>query len=374
VRAESGRPFFLAADDSDDSLALGAGHHLFSRWPRDRSPLAGADRITAAIETSRQIIQADRSPGTLDKYARDFALFAYWMIAHRPTNTILPTHPALVGIYIGDLRNQGLSKRRIIGRIAAIQYANAVLGHELELTRGPIYREIRGLRRLVDRDRQLRPALLLEEAGMMLAELGAPATLFDCRERALFALGWTSALRRSNVAALRVRDVIIKFDSLKDNRYLDVYVAASKTDQEREGRYLQVPEMPGHHPLCAVRAIEDWIERAGIAGEPDSPLFRSFTLARAARERQMKSTGITGQDVSRAVKRIAAATGRDPSKFAAHALRRGFATSADEKGIRRALIRQHGGWKSDAMLDIYTRVNSARDNAIAEMVGRKKGR
>jgi integrase len=57
-----------------------------------------------------------------------------------------------------------------------------------------------------------------------------------------------------------------------------------------------------------------------------------------------------------------------------HALRRGFATSADEKGVRRSLTREHGGWKSDAMLDRYTRVNAARDNAIAEIFGRKKGK
>jgi len=256
--------------------------------------------------------------------------------------------------------------------IAAIKFANEALGNELQLRKGEIYQEIRGLRRTADYQRQNQPTLREEEATSILAQLGLPATIFDCRERAILALGWTSALRRSNIAALRVRDVTIKFDGLNENRYLEIFVAASKTDQERVGRYVSITEMPGQHPLCAVRAIEDWLERAGIKHEPDTPLFRAFSLARNVRERTMTASGITGQDVNRTLKRMAKATGRDPKKIAAHALRRGFATSADEKGVRRSIIRDHGGWKSNAMIDVYTRVDQARDNAIAEMFGRKK--
>jgi integrase len=186
------------------------------------------------------------------------------------------------------------------------------------------------------------------------------------------AFGWTSALRRSNIARLRVRDVAIRYDGLNENRYLEVFVATSKTDQEGKGRYLHITELPGHHPLCAVRAIEAWLERSGIGADLDGPLFRSFTLARDPRQRILKATPIGGRDVTRAVKRMAAATGRDATKLAAHALRRGFATSADEKGVRRSLIRDHGGWKSNAMIDVYTRVSGARDNAIAEIFGRKR--
>ncbi len=353
-----------------DVTALGIGHRLFSPWPRDGRPAAGADRIAAAIATSRKLIQADRAALTLDKYARDFALFGYWVIANRPTNAIVPTHPALLGIYIGDLLNGGLSKGRVLGRIAAIQFANEALGNKLRIDEGPIHRQIRGLRRLTQNDRQERTALRQEEATSILDELGPPKTLFDYRERALLALGWTSALRRSNIARLRVRDVKIKYDSVNQSRYLEVYVATSKTDQEGTGRYLQITEMPADQPLCAVRAIEAWITRAGIAGEPNSPLFRSFT----PRGCKIKASGIGGRDLSLALKRMARATGRDESKLAAHALRRGFATSADEKGLRRSLIREHGGWKSDAMIDRYTRVDAARHNAIAEIFGRKDRR
>jgi hypothetical protein len=84
---------------------------------------------------------------------------------------------------------------------------------------------------------------------------------------ARLALGWKSALRRSKIARLLIRDVKIKYDVVSRNRYLEVFVATSKTDQEGKGRYLQITEMPGRHPLCAMRAIEAWIERSAISVE-----------------------------------------------------------------------------------------------------------
>jgi hypothetical protein len=95
--------------------ALGIGNRLVSALPRD-GPFPGVhDGIAAAIGTL-----------TLDKYARDFALFGYWVIANHPMNVIVPTHLALIGMYIGDLLHQGLSKGRVLGRIAAVQFANEV--------------------------------------------------------------------------------------------------------------------------------------------------------------------------------------------------------------------------------------------------------
>jgi integrase len=99
----------------------------------------------------------------------------------------------------------------------------------------------------------------------------------------------------------------------------------------------------------------------GDATDPDTPRF------------------LDGCDLARVVKRIislaiANEDSADPDAlklnaagFAAHALRRGFATAAINKGVRRSLVREHGGWKTDAMLDRYTRVDQSRDNAVGEL-------
>lgn len=210
-----------------------------------------------------------------------------------------------------------------------------------------------GLRRQTDDDRQDRAAIERETATALASKMldavratspDAPP-LYDLRDVAIFTLGWLSALRRSNIGALRRRDVVIKRDDLRQRRYLEIFVATSKTDQERKGRYVIVNELPVHEPLCAVRALEDWLA-ATTAREADGPLFPTFASRRTAGH--LTDNFIDGRDVALAVKRIAtkaALPGVDPNLLATHALRRGFATSAINKGVRRSLVREHGAGK-----------------------------
>lgn len=205
-----------------------------------------------------------------------------------------------------------------------------------------------------------------ETATRILDRISA-TTIYERRDLAIFTLGWLSALRRSNIAALRCGDVAIKRDELRGVRYLEIFVVRSKTDQERRGRYVIVNELPVGEPLCAVRAVETWLRDLGPRNVPELPLLRTFAGRSPAGSAALTDRPIDGRDVARAVKRIAAKGGLDPERFSAHSLRRGFATSAINKGVRRSLVREHGGWKTDAMLDRYTRVDQSRDNAVGEL-------
>lgn len=161
----------------------------------------------------------------------------------------MPAHPAAVGIYVGVLRERGFTKQTILGRTAAIAYVHDMVGATSPLLDPTIRRQLRGLRRQADGDRQERGAIEREAATAMAQALAGSTSLFDLCDRAIFALGWLSALRRSNVAALRRRDVVIKRDDLRHRRYLQIFVATSKTDQERRGRYIIVNELPLAEPV-----------------------------------------------------------------------------------------------------------------------------
>ena len=338
--------------------------------------LVADDELARGLAWARRLVDADRSAGTLDKYYRNWALFVHWLGTARPQLDPCPAHPAAIGIYIGVLRDRGLTKTTILGYVAAIVYVHQVAGVPSPVNEATIRRELAGLRRQADADRQDRAALEREAATAMVATLlttiraqpGGP-TLYDLRDVAMFTLGWLSALRRSTIAALRRCDVVIKRDDLYHRRYLEIFVAASKTDQERAGRHVIVNELPIHEPLCALRALETWL---GATPDRDlaSPLFPTF--AGRASGGHLTDRPIDGRDVARAVKRIAtkahtAGLDVDPAVLAAHALRRGFATSAINKGVRRSLVRHHGGCKTDAMLDRYTRVDESRDNAVGDL-------
>lgn len=331
----------------------------FSPWPKYGG---GGSQITLAYSEARRLMEESRSFNTRQHYARDWRLFVTWMAEQFPDKEAFPSHPASVGLYIGYLRTCGLAKQTIICRLAAIAYAHELGSSPSPLKHPEIYREIRGLRRQFERPKQERKALVRETATEMLQHFGGQ-TLKDIRDRSIFTLAWCSALRRSNIAALNCEDVTLCTDPVDNVRYLELNIVKSKTDQEGKGRRLPVTEMPSGDPLCAVRAYEAWIEASKLS---TGPLYRTFNSKRVSRK-SMTSNPIDGRDVSRVVKRLCDAAGIDSTQFAAHSLRRGFVTSADEAGVRRSLIREQGGWKDDRMIATYTKVEQVKDNALRAM-------
>jgi integrase len=346
-------------------LALFRGYErrgALSVWAREG---VGVD---CDIAEARRLIANDRAPSTVEKYARSWSLFVAWVSANVPDADAVPAHPAVVGRYIAAMRRSGQTRAWILGKLAAIAYAHELLGLAKPWTAHPeLAREIKGLRRDGDRQKQERGGLEREVASGALDRLRPAKTLLELRDRAVFTLGWMSAQRRSTLAALRVGDVAFKIDPIRGQRYLEVFVARSKTDQEGRGRWIVVTELAADHgdvALCAVRALERWLEAAGIREQRELPLFRTFPADEGQR---MTDRPIHPYDVARIVKRLCAQAGLDPTLYAAHSLRRGFAVSADAAGVARALIMEQGGWATSAMVDHYSRAGKARNNVIADL-------
>src|SRR5690606_14511586 len=88
-----------------------------------------------------------------------------------------------------------------------------------------------------------------------------------CPVRALLLLGMAGALRRSELVALDVEDLVFTEDGL------DVHIRRSKTDQEGQGMTIAVPRGQNLMPVDAVQA---WIASAGLG---NGPLFRSVNKA-----------------------------------------------------------------------------------------------
>jgi integrase len=94
---------------------------------------------------------------------------------------------------------------------------------------------------------------------MAMPEEDLPAT----RDRALVLLGYAGAFRRSELVALDVEDLRFSESGLY------VWIFAAKNDPRKQGRELYVPRLPASGPkaeLCAVAALERWLETAGATG------------------------------------------------------------------------------------------------------------
>ena len=86
-----------------------------------------------------------------------------------------------------------------------------------------------------------------------------PDTLIGKRDRALLALGFAGAFRRSELCALEVADLAEMPDGLR------VLIRRSKTDQEGQGQEVAIPR---GYRLRPVEAVQTWL----AAAENTAPL------------------------------------------------------------------------------------------------------
>ncbi|MGA8146776.1 MAG: site-specific integrase [Gallionellaceae bacterium] len=209
---------------------------------------------------------------------------------------------------------------------------------------------LRGIRRTHgSAQRQVAPAIKED----VLAMVNNLAGIKGVRDRALLLVGFAGAFRRSELVALTVEDLEFPKQGLLVN------LTRSKTDQEGQGRKVAIPFARG--AVCAVHALQAWLEESGIT---TGLIFRGIT-----RHGQISEEGLTSQSVALVIKERAQAAGLDASKYSGHSLRAGLVTSAAQMGVSSWKIRQQTGHKSDAMLARYIRdANIFTDNAAGTVL------
>jgi integrase len=173
---------------------------------------------------------------------------------------------------------------------------------------------LRGIRRTIG----TAPAEKAPATAQLLARMLAlcPDTLGGKRDRALLALGFAGATRRSELVALCVEDLAEVPDGPR------VRMRRSKTRPTRkkgQGHEIAIPRSYRLRPLEAVQA---WLAAAEIN---HGPVFRQV-----AKGSRVQTAALTKLSVALIVKRYAELAGLDPAQFAGHSLRAGFITSAAE--------------------------------------------
>ncbi len=160
------------------------------------------------------------------------------------------------------------------------------------------------------------------------------ATLEGLRDRAILAVGLQVGLRRAEIASLKVRDLHQNrgFYSLKIVR--------------KGGRR----EALAIHPQTAQR-IRAYLENAGHATDPDSPLFRPLSHNRKGQETRR---GIHPDAVDRVLRRHAKAIGIVRG-YSAHSMRATFITTALENGASLEDVQRAAGHREPGTTKLYDR-------------------
>jgi integrase len=317
-----------------------------------------------------KIAKNAKSPNTLNGYASDWEDFDTWCTQKRLQS--LPAKPHVVAAYLSDRATRnwvGVSGKKrkptekaplklptLLHRLWGIKYKHKEAGYSFDTSCNEIESIIQSLRRANTAKEEQKDPLLLADIRGMVENL--PDTITGARDRAILLIGFASAMRRSEIAALKMDD--LKFVE----EGIEAHLSWSKTGK----RELVIPY--GSNPTtCPVRSLNSWLKKAGIT---EGAVFRSVN-----KHNQISSSAITGAAIALIVKRngfvldkIATAQekGEYTPTYSGHSLRAGFCTHAVMVGVPEHLIMAQTGHKKRDTLDKYIRIaNKWTDNAAMKL-------
>lgn len=275
--------------------------------------LAGLTPTDAARIT--EAIAANYAPNTLHAYAWAWSHWFAWC-AGRGLES-LPATPAAVCAYLTERAEQGVAFGTLSLTSCAIAFEHRRAG-AVDPTGDEAVRQVRrGLRR------SLGTAPVRQARPLSVAEIREIVTRIDrssaqgARDAALILLGFASALRRSELAALTLADIAAKPAALL------LTIRSSKTDPEGRGQVVGVAH--GRHPgTDPVAALATWLSFRGTA---PGPLFTSMRLGCPTLQ------PITGGAIAKMLRARAGAAGLPTARITGHSLRAGHATSAALVGV-----------------------------------------
>ena len=180
--------------------------------------------------------------------------------------------------------------------------------------------------------------------------------LIDDRNKALLAVAYDTLLRRSELVALEISDLLVEMDGSGT-----LLVRRGKTDPGGEGalQYL-APD--------TVRLVQGWLARSGIL---QGRLFRSI------RKDGRLGMKLDDSQVPRIYKAMARAAGLGDDVvegLSGHSARVGAAQDMIACGIELPAILQAGRWKSTAMVHRYGERLLAKRSGAAQLAERQHRR
>lgn len=298
---------------------------------------------TTRATDAAALIGDSLSAATARAYRSDLALYISWC----STSGVLPVPatPEIIVGYVLHMTNAKKAASSIARAVAAISCAHEFARVERNPCRNDLVkRALKGMRRRLGVAQDKKAPVTAERINTMLSRF--PATLKGQRDKALLALGFAGAFRRSELVALSVEDI----DFQSDGSAL-ITIRRSKTDQTGAGQTIGIKDGVFIRPLSDL-AI--WLVASGITS---GPIFRAVD-----RHGNIGSSAMNDRQVARLVKEAAAASDLDPAEFSGHSLRAGFITSAAQSGCDALRIAETSRHKNMDILRGYVRTQNLTKN------------
>lgn len=301
-------------------------------------------------ERAKEYAQQSKAENTLRAYRSDWRLFVEWCDLQGLAS--LPAAPATVALYLTAEAEAGRATSTLSRRLSSISQAHQAAKHDSPTHDLQVRTVWAGIRRAKGTAQKRVAPVVTEELRAMVDAL--PDTLAGLRDRALLLVGFVGAFRRSELVSIDAEDLTPTAAGFVLN------LQRSKTDQEGEGEQKAIPY--GSNPsTCPVRALQAWLEAAGIES---GPVFRGVN-----RHGHVAAGRLSGRSVANIIKRHAEAVGLDAERYSGHSLRAGFATSSARAGAQERDIARVTGHRSERILRRYIREGQLFENPALDAVG-----
>ncbi len=279
-------------------------------------------------EKAREYISCSKAESTKEAYRSDWNSFNAYCDSLGASSLPASTD-TLMGyvVALAESRKVSTIKRHLV----SIGEAHKLAGYEDPTKHTLLKRTVQGVTRELGTKQDKAHPLLAEEIAAMVDAL--PNTLLGLRDKVILSLGFSAALRRSELVALEVQDLHFCEEGLR------VHISRSKTDQTGEGETVPVPS-PKTIALC-----KEWIASVGIT---DGRLLRSFD------RHGNIGDSLSDRMIDKIVKSAATLAGID-HEVSAHSLRSGFCTQGAISGMSNHQLKKVSRHKSDTILGGYVR-------------------
>lgn len=308
---------------------------------------------------ARAYIDSSMAENTKRAYKSDWDDFSAWCDAR--AIPCLPASPQTVAAYLTELaetRKVSTLERRMV----SISVAHKTADLDSPVRSGLVDRVMKGIRRSKGTQQKQAKAMPLEVLKAVLKKI--PNDFNGKRDRALLLIGYLGGLRRSEIASICYKDIVVD-----EENGIIVNIPRSKGDQEGKGRSVALPYTEDK-TLCAPSAVASLIAAMCFFS---GPLFRPIISRKAYGflnvEKFVEDKSIRPEQVSRILSKRLKAAGYDCKQFSAHSMRAGIITELAVNGADLASVQQHAGHKSIEMTARYVR--SARrwvDNPLNKLL------
>jgi integrase len=327
-----------------DHAPFGAPPAAIAAWFDDVADATQPDHdgtLAAARLSARAWSRRAKSDNTREAYRWAVRAWCAWCDQHGLCP--LPATGADVAAFLAAERDRGLTPNTLDLRRAAIRYLHHAAGCPSPTDDALVGATLAGIRRAAPNPAKKRAATLA-----VLRDLLAPIhdDLPGRRDRALLLVGFAGALRRSELAAIGLADLV------RTDQGFELTLARSKGAQTAP---VTVPLPYGRTELCPVRALTAWLAAAAIT---DGPVFRRIWLPPAPPDGppalpRLGTAPLTPRSIARIVQARAAAAGFGRLEFGGHSLKRGALTTGMTQRAHAVQLKRLGRHKSFDVLGEY---------------------